>query len=734
MKKSSLFFLLILIFNFGFAQNQNISGVVNIYTPVTQVNCNNVTVVSSVGFSVGDRVLLIQMQGATLDQTNTPAFGYVTNYNNCGNFEFATISSINSNTIVFQFKIFNSYTPSGNVQLIRVPTYTNATVNNILTCNPWNGSTGGVLVLEVSGTLTLANNINVSGKGFRGGTLCTNPDGSCGAGYSDYFYQVSSGFGAEKGEGISVKNSLMDGGRGAWSNGGGGGNKHNSGGGGGGNFSSGGLGGNEANFCPITQVGGVGGYELNYSFGKIFLGGGGGCSDNNNGVGTTGTNGGGIIIIKANSINGNSDSIISNGLNQTYIINNIGDGAGGGGAGGTILLKVNNYTSSVYIVANGGHGGDQMTTYPSCFGPGGGGGTGIVCFSNASLPVNTSFTTLPGASGIDINPSSSCYNTSYGAQSAQTSSGVLFNFNLPEGNQSFSINLGPDTNLCSSSTITLNAGIVNSTYLWSTGATTQTITVSTLGSYWVTVNQNGCIGSDTITVTNSGHVTLLPNDTIFCGASFTINPVVSLPYYNWSTGANTNTITVINSGVYTLSSSLNNCVVKDSIVVSFITLSGLNLGPDITSCDSFYTLSSNISGVNYLWSTGASSQQIIVTQSGMYSLLISNNQCFNNDTVIVNLLSNVYVKVPNIVTPNNDGINDNLALINLSTKNLADFDFVIYNEWGIKMFETNNTNFIWNNNKTLNEADDGTYFWIMQYTDDCTASKKLLKGFLTLLK
>jgi len=50
------------------------------------------------------------------------------------------------------------------------------------------------------------------------------------------------------------------------------------------------------------------------------------------------------------------------------------------------------------------------------------------------------------------------------------------------------------------------------------------------------------------------------------------------------------------------------------------------------------------------------------------------------------------------------------------------------------MYETNNTNFIWANNNSLNQADDGTYFWIMQYTNNCTKLKQVLKGFLTILK
>lgn len=64
------------------------------------------------------------------------------------------------------------------------------------------------------------------------------------------------------------------------------------------------------------------------------------------------------------------------------------------------------------------------------------------------------------------------------------------------------VNLGNDTIISSSSTLTLDAGPGYSNYLWSTGETTQTIIVSTTGEYAVTVTDNtGCTGSDAINVT-----------------------------------------------------------------------------------------------------------------------------------------------------------------------------------------------------------------------------------------
>jgi PKD repeat protein len=65
------------------------------------------------------------------------------------------------------------------------------------------------------------------------------------------------------------------------------------------------------------------------------------------------------------------------------------------------------------------------------------------------------------------------------------------------------VNLGANADICTSDTLTLDAGNAGSTYLWNTGATTQTIRASDAGTYSVVVTgANGCTGTDAITITN----------------------------------------------------------------------------------------------------------------------------------------------------------------------------------------------------------------------------------------
>ena len=327
------------------------NAIVNDYTNLTananagtlsiQVANNNLSANFSGALAAGDLVFIIQLQGATMITSDNPSYGNIVSYNNCGNNEFAEVASISGSTAIsFVCALQYSYTASGKTVVVRVPRYSNLTINPIgrITCPSWDGVTGGIIAIEVEGVTTIngAASINATGKGFRGGALL---DINSNYGVFNYAWPTND-FGGEKGE--SIAGSVLDydvlGGRyckGAPANGGGGGNGHNTGGGGGANAgvlsnytgngnpdisngawaaawnlespgfatstsSGGGSGGysfSDSNQDALItgpgnaawsgehrkNNGGLGGRPLDYSSNKIFMGGGGGAGDQNNG-------------------------------------------------------------------------------------------------------------------------------------------------------------------------------------------------------------------------------------------------------------------------------------------------------------------------------------------------------------------------------------------------------------------------------------------------------------------
>lgn len=387
-----LFHLLIFFAGFplvSYSQTE-IGSIVNTYTRVTGLgSCPNVIQVEDPQlFTIGQTVLLIGMQGAEMSIEDNDTFGQVSSEGlTAGLYDWSSIESIQGNLITLTHSVSEGYDTGQLVQLVGVPTYEDATVISELTPMPWDGNLGGVLAIEVNGTLTIDADIKASGMGFRGGlsvladdncTLLTSAD--------KYFYESGNWRGAPKGEGIVPLVNGRELGRGPQANGGGGSNTHNSGGGGGSNRFAGGTGGEnrEPSFGGCDGFfPGLGGTPLDFGAERLFMGGGGGAGHRNNTNMSSGGNGGGIIVIKAETLTFNGGTIASDGLGAESVT---GDGAGGGGAGGTIVLDIGNVNGMPVVSAQGGKGGDVDNASNRCMGPGGGGSGGQVYSTMAVDP------------------------------------------------------------------------------------------------------------------------------------------------------------------------------------------------------------------------------------------------------------------------------------------------------------------------------------------------------------
>ncbi|MFN4315827.1 MAG: PKD domain-containing protein [Chitinophagaceae bacterium] len=383
--------------------------IINSYTPVFAYDdCGNGLEVGNGSlFKVGDTVLLIQMKGASINVANSSAFGSITNLGNAGNYEFNYVESISGNQIKLRYVLERSFDyADGKVQLIRVPFFENLSTTTVLSALPWDGEIGGVLAFNVRGVLDLNGDIDVSGRGFRGGQAITHPNFVCN--FSDFVtLQTDGSVAARKGEGIYNTTTLLNG-RGKLANGGGGGNSTNSGGAGGGNGGNGGSGGNQFVGCGTGTFinGGIGGLALPYSTSanRIFMGGGGGAGHQNDQPALgSGGNGGGIIIISAGTIQTNGFKIMSDGSTPPHSTGTNDDGRSGGGAGGTILL---NFTTAVGNIAGSVKGGNGDFCSPpggDPHGPGGGGGGGVVWLNKSTITPDLNFDIAGGSNGTNTN-------------------------------------------------------------------------------------------------------------------------------------------------------------------------------------------------------------------------------------------------------------------------------------------------------------------------------------------
>lgn len=280
-------------------------------------------------------------------------------------------------------------------------------------------------------------------------------------------------------------------------------------------------------------------------------------------------------------------------------------------------------------------------------------------FSAPTITGNTSFcsggyTTLTATGGDS-------YQWSTGATSATINVNTAGNYSVTAStsngcsgstsvnvveNQPVNVTITGNSVICNETSTTLTA-TSGASYLWSSGETTQSISVNTPGSYSVTVtNTNGCSGSSSQTVTMMESAVISGNTHICEGESATLS-VSGAGTYTWSNGAYTSSITVGTPGTYTVTASLpNGCSSTASAEVTVATTPTPTILGNTTLCQGQSTSLSANGGVSYHWSNGSSNNNISVSQSGVYTVTATNAEgCSNtaNVTVTVNPLPNVNI-------------------------------------------------------------------------------------------
>jgi uncharacterized repeat protein (TIGR01451 family) len=477
------------------------TGIVNTYYPGSSATAGAGSMSIGVGsvdargaatpVAAGDLLLIIQIQDASISSSNSTAYGGsgsgqgYTTLNSAGLFEYAVAAGPAGGSIPLATALVNTYhTGSSNgvdgqkrYQVIRVPQASSATVTGTLTAPPWNGSTGGIVAIDVAGNLNFNGQvIDVDGRGFRGGAGQSSTTDGTGAPTNvntDYVTNIGTGTlnssvpNGAKGEGIAgtpiivftqtTPNSSAAGamtntggtdgtsggypvgsfGRGAPGNGGGGGtdgdppaNDQNTGGAGGGNYGIGGKGGFgwTPGTPPGVDGGGMGGMSVPGGTSRLFFGGGGGAGTSNNATGTpgaglasSGASGGGIVFVRAGTTSGGGTINARGTSANTTILN---DASGGGGAGGSALVFVNNNGGAVGTSINigGGNGGCNTgggTSTGTCTVPTGGSPHGPGGGGSGGFALLSGTATVNAAGGINgVTATSATSTQDYGSTSS----------------------------------------------------------------------------------------------------------------------------------------------------------------------------------------------------------------------------------------------------------------------------------------------------------------------------
>jgi gliding motility-associated-like protein len=359
---------------------------------------------------------------------------------------------------------------------------------------------------------------------------------------------------------------------------------------------------------------------------------------------------------------------------------------------------------------------------------------------------------------------------------------------LFENYDSVYVSLGPDTvNLCDlGGSYVLNAQNPGSSYLWSTGATTQTIIVTSPGNYSVTVTGPCGIGRDTIVAVGccTGEITNSSDSCLQGNVSFSITTDQTITSVNWNFGdpssGVTNTSVALTpthnfsaAGTYTVTCIVNfacgvdtitkTLTIVDCAIPSFLEIRS---APDTCLQSTItFSISTNLFIEAFLgWNfgdpgSGGNNTSLlpapthIFSDTGTYtvSCILQINcvrtpspdsigtPCFYIDTVYKTIKitdcdtipDECTLYVPTAFTPNGDGLNDKFSPI--TNCGLEEYEILIYNRWGEQVFRTNNPSDKWDGKYKRSDCPAGAYAYLIKCRFP-SQSGKMSKGTLMLLR
>lgn len=301
------------------------------------------------------------------------------------------------------------------------------------------------------------------------------------------------------------------------------------------------------------------------------------------------------------------------------------------------------------------------------------------------------------------------------------------------------ISFGADTSICANESLTLNAGVFFTNYLWNTGAASNQLTVTMPGVYSIVATAvNGCKSYDTLQLkaVHALPVVSLNKNTGLCKGENRILYAGQHSNYLWNDGS-TNASFVANTiGTYYVQvRDLYGCTGSDTSIIIRINELPANFLPSSQEICNYgsNTIQPINDFENYSWSSGSRSKTISVFAAGIYRLqVVDRNGCIGADTIVITqkqCFTGLFV--PTAFTPNADGLNDNLKAMLFG--DIQSFNFKIINRYGNLVFASNNPAKGWDGTISGLSQDSGVYIWVCVYS---LAGKpeKLEKGTFVLMR
>ncbi len=273
---------------------------------------------------------------------------------------------------------------------------------------------------------------------------------------------------------------------------------------------------------------------------------------------------------------------------------------------------------------------------------------------------------------------------------------------------------GEDVHCYGAATGNVTASVLGGTapysYLWNTtpAQTTSTATGLAAGTYEVTVaDANGCIATNSATILQPAidmNVSITSVNVLCAGGesgSATAQVEGGLaPYtFSWNTvpEQTKESATDLSAGNYTVTvTDSYGCVKTGDVNITEPQDISIEAFTDVSSCPDSddgaitLTITGGQSPYTTIWSDGITTQNRIKVKPGTYSVVVTDQNACAKSLVVEVVYTWTFncVVIPQVITPNNDGFNDEWIIKNIDLYPNAEIH--VYNRWGEMVFSTKN--------------------------------------------
>jgi gliding motility-associated-like protein len=221
--------------------------------------------------------------------------------------------------------------------------------------------------------------------------------------------------------------------------------------------------------------------------------------------------------------------------------------------------------------------------------------------------------------------------------------------------------------------------------------------------------------------------------------------------YVWTPAAGLNNNSIANPSAspgsstnYTVvgTNTVTGCTKADVVIVTTSTIQAtLSADPIAGDAPLTVTFGTNGGASSYHWNYGngtilnaGDTTQTIYVNQGTYTASVIETSaagCKDSAYIIILVSEGYSIVIPNIITPNGDNTNDYFFV---KHQGISALEMVIYDRWGLQMWQSSSLNGTWDGRHGGKEVPDGTYFYLIKATSSKANTTKEYQGFITLIK